>query len=111
MSIHAIVILSIIFAITIPSSAKYIGNFYLKIFNWIFQLVKIVMTNAIELIKKVLSFIFKGIGFLIKQFSLGIGAILVGLGKLLLEILKGLFELLKAILKFLKEQLSKLINR
>lgn len=111
MSIHAIVILSVIFAMAIPSSAKYIGNFYLKFFDMLYQLAKIVMTNAIELIKKILSLIFKGIGFLIQQLFIGLGALLVGLGKLLLEILKGLFELLKAILKFLKEQLSKLINR
>jgi hypothetical protein len=111
MSIHAIVILSVIFSLAVPSWAKPIGSFYLKIFNWIFLLVKIVMTNAIELIKKIISLIFKGLGFIIQQLFIGLGAILVGLGKLLLEILKGLFELLKAILKFLKEQISKLINR
>lgn len=111
MSLHAIVILSVIFAMAIPSSAKYIGNFYLKIFDWLFQLLKIVMTNAIELIKKLLILIFQGIGFLIQQLFIGLGALLVGLGKLLLEILKGLFELLKAMLKFLKEQITKRFNR
>lgn len=111
MSLHAIVILSVIFAMAIPSWAKSIWNIYKTIFNGLFQLAKIVMTNAIELIKKILNLIFKGIGFLIQQLFIGLGALLVGLGKLLLEILKGLFELLKAILKFLKEQITKLINR
>jgi hypothetical protein len=111
MSIHAIVILSVIFAMAIPSWAKPIWNIYKTIFSGLFQLAKIVMTNAIELIKKILSLLFKGIDFLINQLFLGVGALLVGLGKLLLEILKGLFELLKAILKFLKEQISNLINR
>ena len=111
MSIHAIVILSVIFSLAVPSWAKPIWNIYKTIFSGLFQLANIVMTNAIELIKKVLNLIFQGISFLIKLFFLGIRAILVGLGKLLLEILKGLFELIKAILKFLKEQLSKLINR
>ena len=111
MSLHAIVILSVIFAMAIPSWAKPIWIFYKTIFSGLFQLAKIVMTNAIELIKKILNLLFQGIGFLIKQLFIGTGTILIGLGKLLLEILKGLFELLKAILKFLKEQITKRFNR
>lgn len=111
MSLHTIVILSVIFAMAIPSWAKPIWNIYKTIFSGLFQLAKIIFSNVLELVKKFMGLILKGIGFIIQQFFSAFGAILVGLGKLLLEVFKGLFVLVKAILKFLKQQISKLLNR
>ena len=111
MSLHALVILSVIFAMAIPSWAKPIWNIYKTIFSGLFQLAKIVLTPALQLIGTALKLLFKGIGFLVQQFFVGLGAILVGLSKLLVELLKGFFLLLKAVLKYLKQQLAKLFNR
>ena len=106
MSLHAIVILSVVFAMAIPSWAKPIWNIYKTIFSGIFQLLQWVMTTAFSFIGNAIKLLFKGIGFLAQQFFIGLGALLVGLGKLLIEILKGLFSLLKAFLKFLKRNFS-----
>jgi hypothetical protein len=111
MSLQGIVIISVIFALAIPSWAKPIWGIYKSIFNGLFQLLKIVMTNAISLFSKILSLIFKGLGFLFQQILIGLGALFVGIAKLSVEIIKGLFLVLKALLKFLIQQISNLINR
>ncbi|MFC2110421.1 hypothetical protein ACFLSU_07625 [Bacteroidota bacterium] len=111
MSLQGIVILSIIFAIAIPSSAKYIGGFYKQILSALFQLIRIVITNAASLFSKILSLIFKGLGFLFQHILISLGAIFVGIAKLSVEIIKGLFLVLKALLKFLIQQISNLFNR
>lgn len=118
MSLHGIVIISVILAMAIPSWAKPIFGIYQKIFVGLFQLAKQLLNASFKLLGGIFKLIgyllqnlLNGIGVFLKESIKILGAILEGLSKLLIEILKGLFAFLKAFLKALKSRISKLSKR
>lgn len=107
MSLQAIVILSVVFALAIPKWSKPIWGIYQTIFSWLGKIVLQFITGILKIAQTVTQQFLKLLGVMLQQIFQALVALVKGLGELLIALLKGVFTVLTLLFEFIKSRFKK----